>query len=82
MKVGLLPDENTANRGYFTIGSTIDEVLTVQGTPDGYRIGTPDDSDKGRTFRYDLSKVYFRNGHVAEWDNSPHSPLKVKEPPD
>ena len=82
LKVGLLPDENTANRGYFTIGSTIDEVLTVQGTPDGYRIGTPDDSDKGRTFRYDLSKVYFRNGHVAEWDNSPHSPLKVKEPPD
>ena len=82
MKVGLLPDKNTANRDYFTIGSTIDEVLTVQGTPDGYRIGTPDDSDKGRTFRYDLSKVYFRNGHVAEWDNSPHSPLKVKEPPD
>ena len=82
LKVGLLPDKNTANRDYFTIGSTIDEVLTVQGTPDGYRIGTPDDSDKGRTFRYDLSEVYFRNGHVAEWDNSPYSPLKVKESPD
>ena len=82
LKVELLPNENTANRGYFTIGSTIDEVLTVQGTPDGYRIGTPDDSDRGRRFRYDLSEVYFRNGRVTEWDNSLHSPLKVKEPPD
>ena len=82
LKVELLPNQNTDNRGYFTIGSTINEVLTVQGTPDSYRIGTADDSDRGKTFGYDLSEVYFRNGRVTAWDNNLDSPLRVKESPD
>ena len=72
LKVKLLPKQNTDNRKYFTIGSTNDEVLTVQGTPDTY-------SDE--MFEYSSSYVYFQNGCVAKYDNSPHSPLKVKESP-
>ena len=45
----------------FTLGSTIDEVLAIQGTPDRF---TP------HSFHYGTSDVFFRNGRVVSWNNS------------
>jgi hypothetical protein len=47
---------------HFTIGSTRDEVLAVQGTPTGFSYNT---------FEYGTSKVHFRGGRVASWENTP-----------
>jgi len=60
----------TISRGYFTVGSTKDEVLTVQGTPSSFN-----DS----TWSYGYSNVYFRDGRVFSWSNSTINPLKVKK---
>jgi len=46
--------------GYFTIGSTKDEVIAVQGTPDKF---------SETTFRYGSSRVGFQNGRVVSWKN-------------
>jgi hypothetical protein len=55
---------------HFTIGSTRDEVLAVQGTPTGFSYNT---------FEYGTSKVHFRDGRVASWENTPAwIPLKVQ----
>jgi hypothetical protein len=55
---------------YFTIGSTRDEVLAVQGTPTGFAYNT---------YEYGTSKVHFRDGRVASWENAPASiPLKAQ----
>jgi len=71
LKVKLLPTAPVTVTGFFTVGSTRDEVLAVQGTPDEF-------SDT--MFRYGLSRVFFRNGRVESWDQSPWNPLKVSEP--
>ncbi|MDE0040462.1 MAG: hypothetical protein OXT74_00350, partial [Candidatus Poribacteria bacterium] len=55
--------------GYFTVGSTKDEVLAVQGTPKSF-------SDW--EFDYGSSSVYFSNGRVTRWYNSPFAPLKAR----
>jgi len=56
--------------GYFTVGSTKDEVLAIQGTPTAF---------SENTFEYSGSEVYFRNGKVVSWRNYPAlSPLRVK----
>src|SRR5262249_5526717 len=47
-------------RGYFTIGSTKDEVIAVQGTPD---------KSSETIFRYGSSRVDFQNGQVVSWKN-------------
>ena len=73
LKVKLLPRQYGDNRKYFTIGSTKDEVLTLQGTPKNYKMTTADEYE----FSYHGATVYFRNGRVTEWDEGPHSPLKV-----
>ncbi len=49
-----------SNNGFFTIGSTKDDVLTAQGTPK---------SITGNTFGYDYSTVYFQNDRVTGWSN-------------
>ena len=55
---------------HFTIGSTRDEVLAVQGTPTGFSYNT---------YEYGTSKVHFRDGRVASWENAPASiPLKAQ----
>ena len=56
---------------YFTIGSTKDDVLRVQGTPDKVT---------GNVFAYGLSEVYFRNGRVDSWHTDPGTPLKARMP--
>jgi hypothetical protein len=48
-------------RGYFTLGSTRDDVLAVQGTPT---------SLEGGRWRYDASYVEFEGGHVSGYSNS------------
>ena len=73
LKVKLLPKQNAYDRKYFTISSTHDEVLTLHGTPYGYTRSAPHDYK----FIYEGSAVYFRNGRVTEWDEGPHSTLKV-----
>ena len=84
LKVQLLPSTNTPKKHFFRIGSTMDEVLSVQGTPDTYRHGRfvygtfmlfPPDA-------YGRSYVEFENGRVTKWKNNLYNPLKVKESPD
>lgn len=58
-----------AERRYFTVGSSKDDVLRIQGTPDEIT-----DSK----WRYGTSYVFFAKGRVTRWDTSPLSPLKVK----
>lgn len=74
LKAVLLPgNRNDAlaarTRGFFTVGSTKDEVLGVQGTPTRF-------SDTN--WAYGLSSVVFNSGIVAGWNESPINPLKAR----
>jgi serine/threonine protein kinase len=72
LKVRMLPRVATAS-SYFTIGSTKDEVLAIQGTPDRFT-----DS----SFHYGLSSVFFdADGRVTSWENSAFKELKVRMVP-
>jgi hypothetical protein len=53
---------------YFTIGSTIGEVYAIQGIPT-----KTDDT----VWYYGESRVYFHNGTVARWEDSPETPLRA-----
>jgi outer membrane protein assembly factor BamE (lipoprotein component of BamABCDE complex) len=59
----------TEASGYFTAGSTKEEVVAAQGTPTAF-------SDN--VWRYRSSSVYFKDGRVTSWDIWPGSPLKVE----
>lgn len=54
---------------FFGKGSSKKEVIAIQGTPD---------RDAGNVWDYGVSRVYFENGHVKSWDESPLNPLKVQ----
>jgi len=55
---------------YFTIGSSRDIVLAVQGTPTAFT---------GDKYEYGGSEVYFRDSKVDSWKSDPASiPLKAK----
>ena len=56
-------------RAYFTVGSTKDEVIAIQGSPSAF-------SD--RKFRYGLSTVSFEHGRVTKWETYSSSPLKAR----
>lgn len=56
-------------RGYFTVGSTKDDVLAVQGTPSELN---------NQVWKYGSSSVFFGGDRVTRWDVWPGSPLKVK----
>ena len=76
LKVRLLPKSgNSETPGYFTRGSSQDDVLHVQGTPT--EIHTYDALGK-ETWYYDWSKVTFSlpDRRVTEWDNEGN--LKVR----
>jgi hypothetical protein len=62
-----------AHGGYFTIGSTKDEVLAVQGIPTRMVI-----SPNGSIWYYGLSNVHFASGRVRSWNISPNNPLKIR----
>ena len=57
LKVRLYPTARS-HASTFTIGSTKDEVLSVQGTPDSFT-----DND----FSYGNSTVHFKDGRVTDW---------------
>ncbi len=66
---GVIPAPGAISRGTFTVGSTKDEVLAVQGKP-------TEQSD--RAWTYGSSLVLFGGDRVAGWDVRPGSPLKVR----
>ena len=71
LKVRILPGNDTSeakSRGYFTIGSTKDEVLEIQGTPS---------SVTGNTWHYGDSLVDFYRDRVSDYSNSSKN-LKVR----
>ena len=70
LKVCLAPKEATS-KTYFTVGSTIDEVLAVQGTPDRMT---------RNSLHYGASDVFFENGRVVRWYNG-YPKLKVRLEP-
>jgi hypothetical protein len=65
----MLPSGPGHRQGYFTVGSTTDEVLAAQGTPTEF---------SESSWNYGSSTVYFQGGRVAGWDISPGSPLKAE----
>jgi len=73
LKVKLSPStaSGEAPATYFTLGSTKDRVLQVQGTPD---------SIIGNTWRYGFSSVIFSDDKVIGWSNISGN-LKVKLSP-
>lgn len=63
LRVRLTPKADaslTRSRDYFTIGSSEDEVLAIQGTPSGLH---------GDTWDYDFSSVHFQNDRVVSYSN-------------
>lgn len=54
---------------YFTVGSTLGEVHTIQGTPS--RV-------ENDIWYYGNAKVWFRQGVVHRWEDDPLTPLKAR----
>ena len=59
------------DKNYFTIGSTRDQVVAVEGTPDHY-------DDGGRELRYGESRITFQRGRVVSWHMNPSGSLNAK----
>ena len=60
------------NQKYFTVDSTRDDVLVIQGTPTAF---------SKEKFTYGASEVYFQNNRVVSWKNDPASiPLRARMP--
>lgn len=71
-----LPKQSTHKsnaKGYFTIGSTEDEVITVMGDPDRYL----DLGGGAKMFNYGANSVQFEDGRVTSYSNVDDE-LKVK----
>lgn len=73
LRVALVPSAGSGRSGaaaanYFTLGSTKDDVLRVQGTPTGVR---------GAVWHYGFSSVRFSEDRVVSYDNS-FGNLKVR----
>jgi len=56
---------------YFTVGSTTNDVIRVQGAPS---------RRTENLFAYGLSEVHFKDGRVESWHVDPSSPLKARMP--
>ncbi|GAB4507899.1 MAG: hypothetical protein Tsb0026_05110 [Sulfuricaulis sp.] len=54
---------------FFGKGSSKEEVLAIQGSPD---------RDAGSVWDYGVSRVYFNNNRVTGWHETPLNPLKVR----
>ena len=63
------PGEPVANESLFAPGSTIGDVYSAQGVP------TKTDGD---VWYYGTSKVYFSNGTVVYWEQTPEHPLRAR----
>lgn len=72
IKVKLVPSSHTdVSRGYFTSGSTRDEVVAIQGTPT---------SIWEDTWQYGKSSITFEDNKVVRWSVFPADPLRVRAP--
>lgn len=69
LRANINPGDDKMYSQFFGRGSSKNEVVAVQGTPD---------RDGGNVWDYGTSRVYFENGHVKGWDESPFNPLKVR----
>lgn len=58
LKVKMVAAANLGGVDYFTVGSTKDQVIHAQGTPDSFTEST---------FTYGTSRIYFENGKVTSW---------------
>ena len=70
LRVKLWPDAPVdTDVKYFSVGSTKNQVLVVQGTPTSF---------SASKFGYGASEVYFQNNRVVSWKNDPASvPLRA-----
>ena len=90
LNVELHPGQISGDRSHFTVESTIDEVLTVQGPPDAY-IGAGKFATKYATNSSVFNLLEFEFGHSTgdvhigdmspTWESSSKSPLKVPKYP-
>jgi len=55
-----IPENSTQHADYFTVGSTWDEVLAIQGQPDRF---------SKYSMQYGSSTVHFENKRVTRWSN-------------
>ena len=70
LRVKLIPSSSpTTTLAYFTVGSTKDDVLAVQGTPT--QLGE-------YVWKYGLSSVHFQGARVVSWNVFPGQPLRVR----
>jgi len=69
LRANMNPEDEKMRSQFFGKGSSKKDVLAVQGSPD---------RDSGSVWDYGTSRVYFENGHVKGWDESPFNPLKVR----
>jgi hypothetical protein len=69
LQVNIKPETEKMNAEFFGKGSSKKEVLAVQGAPD---------RDAGSVWDYGVSRVYFDNDRVKNWDESPLYPLRVR----
>ena len=67
-KTKLKPSQKFNNKGYFTVGSSKDEVLAIQGQPDDF-------SDT--RWYYTSSTIRFGGNKVESWSDSSNN-LKAK----
>jgi hypothetical protein len=65
----LAPPNGSADRKTFGMGSTKEEVLAAQGSPD---------SSGGNLWRYGDSEVYFLADRVVGWRDTPANPLRLR----
>jgi hypothetical protein len=71
-------NEPVSDAHTFTLGSTKDEVLQVEGTPTS--IDTPN-SLYGEIWWYSASTIEYSRGRVKRWNGSPYRPLHVRLDP-
>ncbi|HEX9626062.1 MAG TPA: J domain-containing protein [Acidiferrobacterales bacterium] len=65
--------ESRASAPYFTTGSSLGDVYTVQGQPTHTEEGV---------WHYGASRVYFENGRVSRWEHDARNPLRASLPLD
>lgn len=71
LKVKIFPSDNSKSNLRFSVGSSKDEVLFAQGPPNAF---------SERSWRYGDSVVFFEDGRVTRWQQSPQHPLRVQQP--
>jgi len=68
LRIKMTADDDKPILKFFSKGSSKEEVLAAQGSPD---------RDVGNVWDYGVSRVYFDKERVSGWHNSPLNPLKL-----